>query len=106
MSQGGRGRAPFAAPHAAASRHDHPPTPAGSLGRLIGVSLGREVDHIRNPLTVIMMLVEMSECSNKEKILKQANEIDGIINQLDEDWLESEKIRIFLKKYYDIGKKE
>jgi hypothetical protein len=53
-----------------------------------------------------MMLVEMSECSNKEKILKQANEIVGIINQLDEGWLESEKIRIFLKKYYDIGKKE
>ena len=60
-------------------------------------------DHIRNPLTVIMMLVEMGECSNKEKILKQALEIDRIINLLDRGWLESEKIRTFLKKYYDIG---
>jgi len=32
--------------------------------------MGREVDQIRNPLTVIMMLVGMSEYSNKEKILK------------------------------------
>ena len=60
-------------------------------------------DHIRNPLTVIMMLVEMGECSNKDKILKQAVEIDRIINLLDRGWLESEKIRSFLKKYYDIG---
>lgn len=60
-------------------------------------------DHIRNPLTVIMMLAEMGECSNRDKILKQALEIDRIINLLDRGWLESEKIRTFLKKYYDIG---
>jgi hypothetical protein len=60
-------------------------------------------DHIRNPLTVIMMLIDMEECSNKDKILKQALEIDRIISLLDRGWLESEKIRTFLKKYYEIG---
>lgn len=63
-------------------------------------------DHIRNPLTVIMMLVEMGDGSNKDRILKQIIEIDRIITQLDRGWLESTKIRTFLKKYYDIGAKK
>ena len=48
----------------------------------------------------------MGECSNKDKILKQTIEINRIITQLDRGWLESTKIRTFLKKYYDIGTKK
>jgi len=33
----------------------------------------------------------------------QAKEIDTIINRIDNGWIESEKIRDFMKKYYDIG---
>ncbi len=60
-------------------------------------------DHIRNPLTVIMMLVEMDEAPSCTKILEQVHEIDRIISQLDRGFLESEKIRGFLKKHYGIG---
>jgi len=57
-------------------------------------------------LRISKMLVEMGECSNKDKILKQAIGMDWIITQLDRVWPESAKIRTFLKKYHDIGDKE
>lgn len=59
-------------------------------------------DHIRNPLAVIMMLIELHETQNTKKIMEQITEIDRIINQLDRGFLESEKIRGFLKKHYGI----
>ncbi|MGD1005587.1 MAG: PAS domain S-box protein [Methanoregulaceae archaeon] len=59
-------------------------------------------DHIRNPLSVIVMLTEMEGGKNVQKILEQTREIDQIINRLDQGWLESEKIRHFLSKYYGI----
>jgi len=57
-------------------------------------------DHIRNPLAVIVGLADLEEGAYTEKILKQADEIDQIIDQLDQGWIESEKVRSFIKKYY------
>lgn len=60
-------------------------------------------DHIRNPLSVIVLLTEMDAGAHAQQILEKSKEIDRIINQLDRGWLESEKIHQFLKKYYNIG---
>ena len=57
-------------------------------------------DHIRNPLTVIVALVDMQGWKIRDKVLEQAAEIDSIINKLDRGWLESDKIREFLKKHH------
>jgi signal transduction histidine kinase len=56
-------------------------------------------DHIRNPLTVIVGLADLYETEISTKILHQAKIIDEIINQLDKGWIESEKIKEFLRKY-------
>ena len=61
-------------------------------------------DHIRNPLAVIVGLADLSEGPASEKILDQARIIDGIIDQLDRGWIESEKVREFLRRYYSNGK--
>jgi len=63
-------------------------------------------DHIRNPLSVIVLLTEMDAGSHCQQILEKSKEIDRIINQLDRGWLESEKIHQFLKRYYDIGEEK
>ncbi len=57
-------------------------------------------DQIRNPLQVIVGLAGMEEGIIGEKILKNAEVIDGIVDELDRGWIESEKVRDFLKKYY------
>jgi hypothetical protein len=38
-----------------------------------------------------------------DKIIHQAREIDRIITQLDMGWIESEKVRDFIKRYYMVG---
>jgi PAS domain S-box-containing protein len=63
-------------------------------------------DHIRNPLAVIVGLADMEGGANGEKILAQAREIDRIITSLDMGWLESEKIREFMRKHYGVGETE
>ena len=61
-------------------------------------------DHLRNPLTVIIGLCDvMADEQIAGKIALQAKEIDSIITRIDNGWIESEKIREFLKKYYDVG---
>jgi PAS domain S-box-containing protein len=57
-------------------------------------------DHIRNPLAVIVGLADLSGGDISQKILDQSKVIDGIIDQLDRGWIESEKVREFLRKYY------
>lgn len=59
-------------------------------------------DSIRNPLTVIVGLADLEEPKTKERIQKAANEIDRIITKLDRGWLESEKVREFLKTHYEV----
>ncbi|ACL17544.1 PAS domain S-box protein [Methanosphaerula palustris] len=57
-------------------------------------------DHIRNPLAVIVGLADLEEGIYTKQILRQAEEIDRIIDRLDRGWFESEKVRSFIKKYY------
>ena len=57
-------------------------------------------DHIRNPLTVIVGLADLLGTPDAERIIDQAREIDRIIDQLDRGWIESEKVRSFLRRYY------
>jgi PAS domain S-box-containing protein len=55
-------------------------------------------DHIRNPLAVIVGIADLEGGATSENIIQQARIIDQIITQLDRGWIESEKIREFLKK--------
>jgi len=55
-------------------------------------------DHIRNPLAVIVGIADLEGWATSENIIQQARIIDQIITQLDRGWIESEKIREFLKK--------
>ena len=63
-------------------------------------------DEIRNPLAVIVGYSSMLENDLSEKIIQQAKIIDRLINQLDQSWVESEKIRDYLKKYHGIEKEK
>jgi PAS domain S-box-containing protein len=60
-------------------------------------------DHIRNPLAVIVGLTCMLAEDIAGKVLAQAREIDRIITQIDVGWIESEKVRHIIRKYYGIG---
>jgi PAS domain S-box-containing protein len=60
-------------------------------------------DQIRNPLSVIVGLADMEPTNVNKKILEQALEIDRIITRLDRGWVESGKVREFLKKHYGMG---
>ena len=61
-------------------------------------------DHIRNPLTAIIGLCDMLEdITVASKIHARAQEIDDIITRIDRGWIESEKVRNVIRKYYDIG---
>ena len=57
-------------------------------------------DEIRNPLQVIIGLSLLSPTKESEKITEQAHVINKLVNELDQRWLESEKIRDFLRKHY------
>jgi PAS domain S-box-containing protein len=60
-------------------------------------------DHIRNPLAVIVGLSSLAPGDVTDKIIVQAREIDRIVTQLDMGWIESEKVREFIKRYYMVG---
>jgi len=60
-------------------------------------------DHIRNPLAVIVGLSSLTPSDVTDKIILQAREIDRIVTQLDMGWIESEKVREFIKRYYMVG---
>ncbi len=59
------------------------------------------VDHIRNPLAIIcgFTQVEVENEKTKERILRQIDRIDELINQLDKGWMDTQDTRRFLKKY-------
>lgn len=63
-------------------------------------------DHVRNPLAVIMGLSSLAPGEISDKIILQAREIDRIVTQLDRGWVESEKVREFIKRYYTVGSAE
>lgn len=61
-------------------------------------------DEIRNPLTVITGVTDMEYEESRNIILDQVKKIDEIIGRLDRGWIESSKIREFLKKHLEIEK--
>jgi len=61
-------------------------------------------DHLRNPLTAIIGLCELlDDRTTAAKIQARAMEIDALITRIDQGWIDSEKVRNIIKKYYDIG---
>jgi hypothetical protein len=61
-------------------------------------------DHLRNPLTAIIGLCDlMEDRTTAAKIQARAMEIDNLITRIDRGWIDSEKVRNIIKKYYDIG---
>jgi len=61
-------------------------------------------DHLRNPLTAIIGLCDLLDDKTvASKIHARAREIDDIITRIDKGWIDSEKVRNIIKKYYDIG---
>jgi hypothetical protein len=61
-------------------------------------------DHLRNPLTAIVGLCDLLEDKViAAKIQARAMEIDALITKIDQGWIDSEKVRNIIKKYYDIG---
>ncbi len=59
-------------------------------------------DSIRNPLAVIVGLADLNGGELGDKIKKEAAVIDDYITMLDRGWIESEKVRDFLKRHYNI----
>ncbi|RPJ52778.1 MAG: PAS domain S-box protein, partial [Methanobacteriota archaeon] len=57
-------------------------------------------DQIRNPLAVIVGLADLHGDATSKKIIERAKDIDAIIDQLDRGWIESEKVREYLRRQY------
>jgi glucose-6-phosphate-specific signal transduction histidine kinase len=62
-------------------------------------------DQIRNPLQAIMLDTTTLDETTKALIEKQVQIIEKILDQLDEGYVESEKVRKFLRKYYGLERK-
>lgn len=60
-------------------------------------------DQIRNPLQVIKGYVSLAECPFRHKIDEQIRNIDNLVVRLDKGWLDSEKVRTYLFRHYQIG---
>ncbi|KUG19079.1 sensory transduction histidine kinase [hydrocarbon metagenome] len=56
-------------------------------------------DHVRHPLQVILARADlMDDEETAEQIREQVRRINALIRQLDEGWVESRKIREFLRR--------
>ena len=64
--------------------------------------LGILNDEIRNPLAVITGIIGFTDESVADPVMEQVRAIDNIVHRLDQGWLESEKIREYLKKHHGI----
>ncbi len=60
-------------------------------------------DHIRNPLAVIAMIAGLGDDADSRRITEKIREIDDILERLHQGYLESEKVRVFLRTHYEIG---
>lgn len=61
-------------------------------------------DQIRNPIQGIIGTADLIQDKRSEKIVQLASVINEIVDTLDKRYLESEKIRDFLRKYYGVEK--
>ncbi|HOL42078.1 MAG TPA: HAMP domain-containing protein, partial [Methanospirillum sp.] len=66
------------------------------------VKLAAINDQIRNPLAAITILNEMQGGQYEEKILEQIRIIDDLINEVDKNFMNTDKVRLFLTKHYGI----
>ncbi len=57
-------------------------------------------DQIRNPLTIAVAMIEMSEIENGSSIIEALKRIDAVIDQIDKGFIESDKIREYLRKHH------
>jgi sensor histidine kinase regulating citrate/malate metabolism len=60
-------------------------------------------DQIRNPLQVLLGLVDLDESPFKSRYMDQIYEVDQVIRDFDEAWIRSEKVRRFLLSHYGHG---
>ncbi len=56
------------------------------------------IDEIRNPASVIMHHAETCPRNCSNIVVKQTDRIENIVSRLEQGWLESEKVRAFLKR--------
>ncbi len=56
-------------------------------------------DHIRNPLQVVQGMADLIDDERADRIREQVRQIKAILRQLDEGWVESEKVREYLERY-------
>ncbi len=57
------------------------------------------IDSIRNPIAVILAYLELDTLESTEPIIKQLEEVEKILKQIDHEWIVSETIKEFLRKY-------
>jgi len=60
-------------------------------------------DQIKNPLTIISCLCDMDQIPHLSEVETQIQIINDIIKKIDQGWIESMKIRHYLKRHYDIS---
>lgn len=60
-------------------------------------------DQIRNPLAIMLCIAEQVGDYRMAPMIDQIIRVDNVIRQLDDQWLESEKVRSVLKKHYNFG---
>lgn len=60
-------------------------------------------DQIRNPLSIIVAILDLDDSDLITKIMPYVMEIDELINQLDNGYIVSSKVRTFLKKHHEIS---
>jgi len=59
------------------------------------------IDSLRNQLSVMAVLAELSENEHKKKLLKKIDEVDKLLSKMNEQMAISLKIKDFIKKYYE-----
>jgi|GEM_PF-913928 len=57
-------------------------------------------DQIRNPLSIMSLLADDIETGKKERLLKEIERINCLVDMLDKGWIVSEKVMEFLRKHY------
>jgi len=67
------------------------------------ITLATLNDQIRNPLAIIQILAEDVDENTRDDINEQVKIIDSIVDELDKGWIESTKVRSFLKRFQEIG---
>ncbi len=58
-------------------------------------------DQIRNPLAIIVGLLSKDGCKdqNAQAMMRAVERIDDIVRQVDRGWIESSKVREFMRRY-------